>query len=276
MEQLYIIGSKYSGKKTIKRILSIVDNNNNNTCFKSKMWDITCIDVYNTKSLISSLKYLTNYTQKNILVIIDIINYDRDLDNLSHILKLCCKLNIYVTFCITKIDLLLFDYCIITKINNIINSYIHNISVSYDLYKIVSISSVKYDNKYYNIFTNDDELCLCESLIYSSFYTYKKRIYDIIYSIPVEDTIRVVINEDYSKIICIINNYEYEAKMSNNESLDNLFSVIDNNIDESVDNKIDSNITKKKVTKKNKPNENLILKHFINIDRNNPIVVVYL
>jgi len=251
MEQLYIIGCKYTGKKTIKRILTIVDNNDNNTCFRSKMWDITCIDVYNIQSLISSIKYITNYIQKNIIIVIDGINYDKNILNLSHIIKLCCKLNIFITICITKIDLLLFDYCVIKKINNVIKSYLHDISLSYDLYKIVNISCIKTKNKYYNIFTNDDELCLCESLIYSSFYTYKNRIFDIVYSIPINNTIKVIINENYNRIICLINNYEYEVKI------------------ETQDNILDQN------NQKNKPNEFIILKHFINIDCNNPIVVVY-
>jgi len=252
MEQLYIIGCKYTGKKTIKRILTIVDNNDNNTCFKSKMWDITCIDVFNIKTLISSLKYITNYIQKNILIVIDSINYNKNLETLFYIFQICCRLNIYITICINKIDLLLYDYIQITKINNIINSYIHDISISYDLYKIVNISSIRYNNRYYNIFNNDDdELCLCESLIYSSFYTYKKRIYEIMYSIPVDKTIKIIINENYNKIICIINNYEYEAKI------------------ETQDDILDQN------NQKNKPNEFIILKHFINIDCNNPIVVVY-
>ena len=252
MEQLYIIGSKYSGKKTIKKILTVFDHNEYNTCFRSKMWDITCIDIYSNKTLITALKYLTNYIQKNVVFMIDVINYEKDIDKLSHLIKICCRMNIFVTFCINKIDLLLYDFCDIQRINNILNSYIHDINISYCSYKIVNVSCIKSSkNIYFNIFNTTDTLSLCESLIYSSFYTYKKRIYDIMYKIPVENTIKVIIDKNYSKIICLINNYEYEAKI--------------NEIDLSD-----------KLNQKNKHEIDLTLDHFISIDSNNPIVVVYL
>jgi len=266
MEQLYIIGSKYSGKKTIKRILSIVDNNDNNTCFRSKMWDITCIDIYDKSTLITALNYLSNYIQKNVVFVIDAINYEKDLHKLFHLINICCKMNIFITFCVNKIDLLLYDYCDIQRINNIINSYIHDMCISYCLYKIVNISCIKNNkNIYFNIFSGVDELSLCEALIYSSFYSYKKRNYDSVYRIKIDDTIKVVINENYNKIICLVNNYEYEAKLE----LIYEFILSDKSGVNCRDLLSDFN-------QKNKQIEYLVVDHFINIDTNNPIVVVYL